>query len=122
MTRLVVLIVDDDARNRKLVRDVLGVAGFDALEAANGEEAISLALERHPHVILMDLRLPDLDGAEALRRLKADSATAAIPVVAVTAIAGARAPLLEAGFAGYIEKPIDVQALPAEVRRHCVEA
>jgi two-component system cell cycle response regulator DivK len=119
MTPLVVLIVDDDARNRKLVRDVLGLAGLETLEAGNGEDAIALARTELPDLVLMDLRLPDLDGSEALRRLKAEPSTAVIPVVAVTAVAGAREVLLEAGFDGYVEKPIDVQELPAVVRNHC---
>ena len=68
----------------------------------------------------MDLRLPDLDGGEALRRLKAEPATAHIPVVALTAVTGAREALLEAGFAGYVEKPIDVLEFPDQVRRHCI--
>jgi len=117
VTPPVVLVVDDDSRNRKLVRDVLRRAGLGTLEAADGEEAIALARAHAPDLVLMDLRLPDLDGTEALRRLKADPATAPIPVVALTAVAGARAALLEAGFAGYVEKPIDVLTLPAEVRR-----
>lgn len=120
MTPLVVLIVDDDARNRKLVRDVLGLAGLDTLEAANGEDAIALACEKRPDLVLMDIRLPDLDGSEALRRLKASPATAHIPVVALTAVTGAREALLEAGFAGYVEKPIDVREFPDQVRRHCI--
>jgi two-component system cell cycle response regulator DivK len=112
-------VVDDDARNRKLVRDVLRAAGFDTLEAETGEAGIALARERRPDVVLMDLRLPDLDGNEAMRRLRAEPATAAIPVVAVTAVADAREALLEAGFAGYLEKPIDVWELPAAVGRFC---
>ena len=119
MTPLVVLIVDDDARNRKLARDVLGLAGFETCEATSGERAIAVAFERLPDVILMDIRLPDLDGNEVLRHLKADLATACIPVVALTALTGAREALLEAGFSGYIEKPIDVREFAADVRRHC---
>jgi two-component system, cell cycle response regulator DivK len=118
MTQLVVLIVDDEERNRKLVRDVLELAGLDTLEAASGEQAIAVARERLPDLVLLDLRLPDVDGGEALRRLKADPATAHIPVVALTAVAGAREVLVEAGFDGYLEKPIDVLELPAEVRRY----
>ena len=118
MTPPVVLIVDDDARNRKLARDVLRGAGFGTLEASNGEDAIALAREQLPDVVLMDIRLPDLDGTEALRCLKSDPATARIPVVALTGIAGAREAFLEAGFAGTIEKPFDVQELPDQVRRH----
>jgi len=120
MTAPVVLVVDDDGRNRKLVRDVLRRDGLDTIEAASAADALALARAHVPDLVLMDLRLPDLDGAEALRRLHADPATAHIPVVALTAVAGAREALLEAGFAGYVEKPIDVRALPDEVRRRCV--
>jgi two-component system, cell cycle response regulator DivK len=116
MTPPLVLIVDDNDLNRKLARDVLRAAGLDTVEAANGEEAIALAREQLPDLILMDLRLPDLDGSEALRRLRAEPATAHIMVVALTALTGARAALLEAGFAGYIEKPIDAVAFPRQVR------
>ena len=119
MTGPVVLIVDDDARNRKLVRDVLRRAGLGTLEAASAADALALARAHVPDLVLMDLRLPDLGGAEALGRLQADPATARIPVVALTAVAGAREALLGVGFAGYVEKPIDVQALPDEVRRLC---
>jgi two-component system, cell cycle response regulator DivK len=119
MTSLVVLIVDDDARNRKLARDVLRLAGLETLEAASASDAIALARSHVPDLVLMDLRLPDLDGAEAARLLKVDPATARIPVVALTAVAGAREALFEAGFDGYVEKPIDVKALPDEVRRLC---
>jgi two-component system, cell cycle response regulator DivK len=119
MTPPVVLVVDDDPRNRKLVRDVLRRDGLETIEAASARDAIALAGAHVPDLVLMDLRLPDLDGAEALRRLKSDPATAAIPVAALTAVAGARGALLEAGFAGYVEKPVDVGALPAEVRRLC---
>jgi two-component system, cell cycle response regulator DivK len=115
----VVLVVDDDARNRKLVRDVLRRAGLDTIEAAAGEDAIVLARAHVPDLVLMDLRLPDLDGTEAMRRLKADPGTGHIPVVALTAVSGAREALRDAGFAGYVEKPIDVEALPDEVRRLC---
>jgi len=119
VTPPVVLVVDDDARNRKLVRDVLRRAGLGTIEAAVAEDGIALARAHVPDLVLMDLRLPDLDGAEAVRRLKADPATARIPVVALTAVAGAREALLEAGFVAYVVKPIDVQALPDEVRRLC---
>jgi len=119
MTPPVVLVVDDDARNRKLVRDVLRRAGLGTLEAASAADALALARAHVPDLVLMDLRLPDLGGAEALGRLQADPATARIPVVALTAVAGAREALLGVGFAGYVEKPIDVQALPDEVRRLC---
>ncbi|HEY2916866.1 MAG TPA: response regulator [Candidatus Limnocylindrales bacterium] len=115
-----VLIVDDDERNRKLARDVLAAAGCRTLEAATAAEAIALASQYLPDVILMDLRLPDLDGAEAVGRLKAEPRTAGIPVVALTALRldGADAWLMQAGFAGYLRKPVDIDALPEAVRRH----
>jgi two-component system cell cycle response regulator DivK len=111
-----VLIVDDDARNLKLVRDVLLAAGFRTLVARNGSEAVALGAEHLPDVILMDLRLPDMDGAEAARILADGERTASIPVVALSAAA------FEgdiASFAGYLEKPIDVESFPHQVRRFC---
>jgi CheY-like chemotaxis protein len=116
-----VLLVDDDARNLKLVRDVLLAAGFRTLGARSGAEAVALAAEHRPDVILMDLRLPDMDGAEAAGMLADGPGTAAIPVVALSAVAlaGDAAGLARAGFAGYLEKPIDVERLPHQVRRFC---
>ncbi len=116
-----VLIVDDNARNLKLARDVLLAAGFRTLEAANGTEGIALADEHLPNVILMDLRLPDMDGSDAARRLANEVRTSAIPVVALSSLAleGNDASLRGAGFAGYLEKPIDVQAFPDQVRSYC---
>lgn len=116
-----VLIVDDNDRNRKLARDVLRMAGIRTLEAATAAEGIAIASEHLPDVILMDLRLPDLDGTEAARLIRADSRTARIPVVAMTALRlDARDDwLLEAGFAGYIVKPIDIDELPDVVRGFC---
>jgi len=116
-----VLIVDDNDRNRKLARDVLRMAGIRTLEAATAAEGIGIASEHLPDVILMDLRLPDLDGTEAARLIRADSRTARIPVVAMTALRlDSRDDwLLEAGFAGYIVKPIDIDELPDVVRGFC---
>ena len=116
-----VLIVDDNDRNRKLARDVLRMAGIRTLEAATAAEGIAIASEHLPDVILMDLRLPDLDGTGAARLLRADPRTARIPVVAMTALPlEARDDwLLDAGFAGYIVKPIDIDELPDVVRGFC---
>jgi two-component system cell cycle response regulator DivK len=116
-----VLIVDDNDRNRKLASDVLRLARFRTLEAATAAEGIALASEHLPDVILMDLRLPDLDGTEAARMLQADPRTSRIPVVAVTALPlDARDDwLFDAGFAGYIVKPIDIDEFPDVVRRFC---
>ncbi len=114
-----VLIVDDNDRNRKLARDVLRAAGFRTLEAATAAEGIALASEQLPDVILMDLRLPDMDGTEAARMLRAEPRTSGIPVVAVTALPlDARDDwMLGAGFAGSILKPLDIDELPDVVRR-----
>jgi two-component system cell cycle response regulator DivK len=118
---LLVLIVDDDARNLKLARDVLLAAGFRTLVARNGAEAVALGVDRLPDVILMDLRLPDMDGSEAARILADEARTAAIPVVALSAVEfeGDTAWLARAGFAGCLEKPIDVESFPRQVRRFC---
>jgi two-component system cell cycle response regulator DivK len=116
-----VLIVDDNDRNRKLARDVLGLARFRTLEAGTASEGIALASEHQPNVILMDMRLPDLDGMEAARLLRAGPRTSHIPVVALTALPlDARDDWLsDAGFAGYIVKPIDIDEFPDLVRRFC---
>ena len=116
-----VLIVEDDDRNRKLARDVLGAAGFVTFEGATAAEGIALAREQVPDVILMDLRLPDMGGAAATRILKGDQTTAAIPVVAMSALSleGSDDWLEASGFAGAIEKPISIQGFPDEVRRYC---
>ncbi len=115
-----VLIVDDNELNAKLVRDVLEAAGFSTVVAATAAEGIAVARERAPDVVLMDLRLPDLDGTEAVRRLAADERTAHIPVIASSALPASEVErwILESGFAGYVEKPVDVIALPGQVREH----
>jgi two-component system, cell cycle response regulator DivK len=116
-----VLIVDDNEKNLRLARDVLRFAGFRTVEAASGGEGVSQALEHQPDVILMDIRLPDMEGTEATRRLKSDERTAHIPVVALTSLAmkGDRESFLAAGFDGYLEKPISVRELPEQVRSFC---
>jgi two-component system, cell cycle response regulator DivK len=121
MTGELILIVDDNEKNMKLARDVLGFAGYRILETMTGEEAITLAQEHAPDVILMDIRLPGMDGTTAVQLLKSEERTATIPVVALTSFAmqGDRERFLAAGFDGYLEKPIKVKELPEEVRRYC---
>ena len=116
-----VLIVDDDERNLRLARDVLLAADFRTLGAASAREGIALAEEHRPDVILMDLRLPDMDGSDAARRLAAGERTAAIPVVAFSSLVldDAADWLHGAGFAGSLSKPIDVEAFPDQVRSFC---
>jgi two-component system cell cycle response regulator DivK len=119
--RPLVLIVDDNDRNRKLAGDVLRLARFRTLEAVTAAEGIAIASEHLPDVILMDLRLPDLDGTEAVRTLRAEPRTSRIPIVAVTALPlDARDDwLFDAGFAGYIVKPIEIDEFPNVVRGYC---
>ena len=113
-----ILIVDDNANNRKLARDVLEFAGFSTVEATGGIEGVALAIEHSPDLVLMDIRMPDLNGTEALKMLREDSRTAAIPIVALTSstMQGDEAAFLEKGFDGYLAKPISVREFPDQVR------
>ncbi len=113
-----VLVVEDNRLNMKLVRDVLEFAGYVVVEAVTGEEGVELALGTRPDLILMDLQLPGIDGTEALRMIQQGlEGGAMMPVVAVTASAMAshRAAAQRAGFDGFLEKPINARALPAQV-------
>jgi CheY-like chemotaxis protein len=112
-----ILVVEDNEKNRKLVRDVLTFKGYVVIEADNGEDGVRLAKERLPKLILMDIQLPGIDGIEALRQLRADDATRAIPVIAVTASAldRDRQKIMAAGFDGYQAKPLNVKAFMAAV-------
>jgi two-component system, cell cycle response regulator DivK len=116
-----VLIVDDNDRNLRLARDVLRFAGLRTLEATTAAEGIRLAIAHVPDVIVMDVRLPDVDGPAALVLLRSEPRTARIPVVAVTssAMMGDRERLLSAGFDGYLEKPISVKEFAQQVRAFC---
>ena len=120
-TAPLVMIVDDNDTNRKLARDVLRAAGLRTIEAASGREGLSLAHDRRPDVILLDLRLPDMDGTEVARRLRDGAETAPIPIVALSALrpAGTSASLPSAGFVGHLEKPIDIRTFPDQVRGYC---
>jgi two-component system cell cycle response regulator DivK len=115
--RAVVLIIEDNERNRKLARDILNYAGFETLEAGTAEDGLALAAERSPGIVLMDVQLPGLDGVQALRRLRSDPSTADIPVIAVTAFAmkADRERFLAAGFDQYVEKPLDIREFPRQV-------
>ena len=112
-----ILIVEDNPRNLKLVRDLLKHHGYLTLAAATGEEAIELARAHRPHLVLMDVQLPGMDGVAALTRMRADPATASLRVVAVTAFAMKhdRDRFLAWGFDGYIEKPISVRDFPGQI-------
>jgi two-component system cell cycle response regulator DivK len=114
-----VLIVDDNEKNLKLARDVLHAAGLRTLVATSGADAVALATEHVPDVILLDLRLPDVDGTEVLWKLRDDVRTAPIPVVALSALQVGADAMRAAGFAGSIAKPIHVRAFPEQVRGFC---
>ena len=118
-----ILVVEDNELNMKLLRDVLFATGYRTLEATTGTEAVEQAVAHTPDLVLMDIQLPDIDGVEALHRLRADERTAAIPVLAVTAQAmqGDRQEFLAAGFDGYVSKPVNVRELIGTVRQHCDE-
>jgi CheY-like chemotaxis protein len=113
-----ILIVEDNERNRKLVRDVLQVKGYQTIESETAEEGLRLARERHPALVLMDIQLPGMDGMAALGQLRADPGTRAIPVMAVTASAMThnRQQILAAGFDAYQTKPINVKGFLEAVR------
>ena len=116
-----ILVVEDNEKNMKLVRDVLQAKGYRTLEATTGGRAVELATEHGPDLVLMDVQLPDINGLEALGRLRADERTASIPVLAVTAQAmqGDRERFLAAGFDGYVSKPLDIVELVETVKKHC---
>jgi two-component system, cell cycle response regulator DivK len=118
-----ILVVEDNEKNMKLFRDVLLATGYRTLEATTGGEAVELAVEHSPDLVLMDIQLPDIDGLEALGRLRADSRTARVPVLALTAQAmeGDRERFLAAGFDGYLSKPVNISEFVATVKRYCEE-
>jgi two-component system, cell cycle response regulator DivK len=113
-----ILIVDDNENNRKLARDVLEYAGFTTLEATGGVEGVAMAIEHTPALVLMDIRMPDLNGTEALKLLREDSRTAQIPIVALTSstMSGDEQRFLAEGFDGFLAKPISVREFPEQVR------
>ncbi|MFZ4394372.1 MAG: response regulator [Kiritimatiellia bacterium] len=115
--KTLILIADDDARNRMLLTDVLESVGLDTVTAENGREAIALARTTKPAVIVMDVQMPVMDGLAAVAILKADPTLRAIPVIAITALAmaGDRERLLAAGFDWYLSKPVNIKEVRAVV-------
>ncbi len=114
-----ILIVEDNEKNQKLLRDVLQVRGYRTVETVTAEEGIEVARAQQPTLILMDIQLPGMDGMAALRELRADGSTQRIPVIAVTASAMPmeRREILAAGFDEYITKPLSVRELTETVKR-----
>ena len=119
MANELILIVEDNEKNRKLVRDVLQVKGYQTIESESAEEGIKLALAQSPALILMDIQLPGIDGITALKKLRADPKTQDIPVIAITASAMThnRQTMLAEGFDGYQTKPIALKDFLGEVER-----
>ncbi len=120
MADALILIVEDNLKNLKLIRDLLQFKGYQTIEAETAEAGIDLARERRPALILMDIHLPGMDGRKAMKALKTDSATREIPIIALTASAmkGDREALLAEGFDGYIAKPIDIKEVPKTVENY----
>jgi two-component system cell cycle response regulator DivK len=115
------MVVEDNDRNMKLFRDVLLASGYRTLEATTGTSALDAVLKHRPDLVVMDIQLPDMDGIEALDRLRADERTASVPVLALTAQAmeGDRERFLAAGFDGYLSKPVNITDFIAIVASYC---
>ena len=114
-----ILIVEDNEKNMKLARDILQAKGYATLEAVNGEDGVRLAMAHKPDLVLMDIQLPDINGVEAFRRIRAHADTAAVPVVAFTASVTPmdRHRITGAGFDGFIGKPINLKEFLETVRK-----
>jgi len=114
-----ILIVEDIPMNRRLIRDILIYYGYEIIEAENGEEAVRIAREQKPDLIIMDLQMPVMNGLDAIKILKSDPVTKDIKVIAVTsfAMAGDREKVLAAGFDDYISKPLNTRELPEMVKK-----
>jgi two-component system, cell cycle response regulator DivK len=119
MANELILIIEDNEKNRKLVRDLLQVKGHMTIESETAEEGLKLALEKSPALILMDIQLPGMDGITALKQLRANPQTKSIPVIAITASAmtNNRQTMLAEGFDGYQSKPISVKDFLGELER-----
>ena len=119
MANELILVVEDNEQSRKLVRDVLKFKGYEVIEAETGEDGVRLAQERRPSLVLMDIRLPGIDGIEALRRLRGADDTRSIPVLAMTAsvMTEHRQKIMDAGFDAFQSKPINVKEFVAAVEQ-----
>jgi len=114
-----ILVIEDTEDNRRILRDVLTNAGFEVIEATDGEKGVAAAAEHRPDLILMDISIPIIDGWEATQVLKHDPATNDIPIIALTAhaLASDREKAMEVGCDGYLAKPCEPRAVVAEVQR-----
>jgi CheY-like chemotaxis protein len=114
-----ILVVEDNEDNIRLIDYLLKAHGYAPLLARDGNEGVRLAIENHPDVVLLDIRMPGMDGYEVAAALKAEPGLAGMRVVAVTASAmvGDREQIAAAGFDGYIDKPIDPETFIGQVER-----
>lgn len=115
-----VMVVEDNEKNRKLMRVVLKAKGYNVIEATTGEEALNLLKNQKPNIILMDIQLPGIDGLTLIKQIKADSVTKEIPIIAVTAYAmkGDEQKILDTGCEAYMSKPINTQELPLVIEKY----
>jgi two-component system, cell cycle response regulator DivK len=118
-----ILIVEDNEKNMKLVRDILQHKGYSTLEAVTGGEGVRLAVDKRPDLVLMDIQLPDIDGIEALRRIRAEPALDAVPVLAVSAsvMPDEQHKIVTSGFDAFITKPINLKQFVDTVQRFLAE-
>jgi two-component system cell cycle response regulator DivK len=115
-----ILVVEDQEDNRQIIRDLLSATDYELTEAENGEEALAAVAKQRPDLILMDIQMPVLDGYEATRRIKADPALRAIPIIAITsyALSGDEQKAREAGCDDYVPKPYSPRQLLAKIRQY----
>jgi len=120
MSKKRILIIEDQEDNRAIMRDLLGAAGYDLIEATDGGEGVELAKKERPDLILMDIQLPVLDGYEATRRIRTYAELKTVPIIAVTsyALSGDEAKTRAAGCDGYVSKPFSPRELLAKVREY----
>ncbi|MCF6155183.1 MAG: response regulator [Candidatus Brocadia sp.] len=115
-----VMVVEDNEKNRKLMRVVLKAKGYNVIEAITGEEALAILKNQKPDIILMDIQLPGIDGLTLVKQIKADAITKDIPIIAVTAYAmkGDEQKILDTGCNAYVSKPINTQELPLIIEKY----
>jgi len=120
MMKTKILVIEDNEDNRRIVRDLLTSAGYEVIEAVTGGEGVTAAETQDPELILMDIQLPDFDGYEATRRIKANPTLSAIPIIAVTsyALSGDDVKAFEAGCDAYVTKPFSPRELLAKIREY----
>ena len=119
-----ILVVEDTEDNRQIIRDLLSSVGYELIEAADGAEGVALARSQNPDLILMDIQLPQMDGYEATRQIRAISELAQVPIIAVTsyALSGDEAKTRAAGCDGYVAKPFSPRQLLAKIREFLPDA